>query len=220
MIDSQPGELDISDAELACLTETVGEDSVVMALTMPETATEEDAAALLTCMEDDTLLRWYLTPFLQQTGALSPESSSCIRSGFATTDIAALMLAVATGQGGEPSDEAAAMMTAMAGFLVTLSCLNEEEFLSAAPALGIAPEEQARFPMRDGTVGRAGRNGSPHGPRRLARLCNYCKRQRLAKSNWAADSPPSSVIPLVAGKRDDTAVRPVTNTNSARTVIR
>ena len=144
-MDSQPGELDVSDAELACLTETVSEDSVVMTLTMPEMATEEDAAALLTCMEDDTLLRWYLTPFLQQTGALSPESSSCIRSGFATTDIAALMLAVATGQGREPSDEAAAMMTAMAGFLVTLSCLNEEEFLSAAPALGIAPEEQAGF---------------------------------------------------------------------------
>ena len=142
-VGSQPPVLDVSDAEQACLSENIGDDRLQTLLVSPEMGTDEEREALLTCMEDDTLLRFYLTPFLQQIGPLSAESSACIRGGFENTDIAALMRAVAM-EGGDQDDEAA-MMQAMAGFIVTLSCLSEEEFTTAAPALDMNPEERDGF---------------------------------------------------------------------------
>ena len=142
-VGSQPLVLDVSDAEKACLSENIGDNRLQLLLVSPEMGTDEERTALLTCMEDDTLLRFYLTPFLQETGPLSAESSACIRGGFENTDIAALMRAVAM-EGGDQGDEAA-MMQAMAGFIVTLSCLSEEEFMTAAPALDMDPEERDGF---------------------------------------------------------------------------
>jgi hypothetical protein len=40
------------------------------------------------------------------------------------------------------SDDEAAMMGSMAAFLVMLSCLNEEEWEAASPALELRPEDR------------------------------------------------------------------------------
>ena len=88
----------------------------------------EETAALIQCLEDETLLRLFLTGLIGQTGPLSAETSTCVRSGFANFDLRSVMLATPA-----ESNEAAAMAVSMAGFLLTLSCLSEEEWQAVGP---------------------------------------------------------------------------------------
>ena len=113
-------------------------------LNSPEWATDKERLALIGCLEDDAMLRLFLTPVLTATGPLSAESSECLRSGFADTDVGALMLATTGEPGANPNAEAA-MAVAMVSFMVSLSCLNEAEFRTAGPTMGIAPEEYENF---------------------------------------------------------------------------
>ena len=69
------------------------------------TVPPEETAALIQCLEDETLLRLFLTGLI---GPLSAETSTCVRSGFANFDLRSVMLATPA-----ESNEAAAM----AGFL-------------------------------------------------------------------------------------------------------
>ena len=103
----------------------------------PDLVSPEEAAESIQCLEQETLLRLFLTGLTGQTGPLSGETSACVRSGFADLDLRAIMLATS----GE-SDEAAAMVGSMAGFLVTLSCLNEEEWQAAGPSLSLGPDDR------------------------------------------------------------------------------
>ena len=103
----------------------------------PDLVSPEEAAELIQCLEQETLLRLFLTGLIGQIGPLSGETSACVRSGFADFDLRAIMLATS----GE-SEEAAAMVGSMAGFLVTLSCLNEEEWQAAGPSLGLGSDDR------------------------------------------------------------------------------
>ena len=131
--DAQPPVIDVSDEEEACLVAALGVDAV-QGLASAETVTEEVAESVLTCLENETLLRLYLTPFLQQTGPLSAESSTCIRSGFGETDFDSLLRFAGEEQDGPPADEMA-MMAGMTTFIVTLSCLDDDEFAKVAPSM-------------------------------------------------------------------------------------
>lgn len=131
----------LSGAEQACVSENIDPDLIMLAVVAPDLAQDEEAAALVGCLEEEALLRLYLTPALGQAGPLSAESSACIRSSFAEVDLSEVMTtSVSAGPG---QDSEAAMVAMMAGFFATLSCLNEEEFQAAAPALGMVPEDQA-----------------------------------------------------------------------------
>ena len=135
--------LDVSDAEMACLTDSLG-DKLVATLAAPDAALPEDAKSIVDCLEDDTLLRLFLMQFLLQTGPLSVESSECIRSGFGDTDLRPTLTSTAAGQGGQPSDPAAEMAGMMA-FIVTLSCLDDDEFAKIAPVFELNPNEREGF---------------------------------------------------------------------------
>ena len=100
---------------------------------------DQEMAPFIGCLEQDTVLRLFLTPFLDQTGPLSAESSGCLRQSYADADLAALFLEAASGPSEDPGAAMGRMMTSL---FVTFSCLNEEEFRAAGPALGMAPEEQ------------------------------------------------------------------------------
>ena len=115
-----------------------------MLATTPELATEAEREAFLGCLEHDARLRLLLTPVLNATGPLSVESSTCMRSSYADTDLAALMSSVAAEPGTGPEAEAA-MAQGMVMFFVSLSCLNEEEFQTASVAMGLAPGERENF---------------------------------------------------------------------------
>ena len=125
----------VSNAEQVCLSENIDPDGLMLLVETPELATGEEAATMIGCLEHETLLRLFLTAVLEQTGPLSAESSVCIRDGFADIDLAAVMMVTGTESGEDPEAEAGMM----AGFFSALSCLNEEEFQAASPALGMNP---------------------------------------------------------------------------------
>ena len=135
---------DVSSSESMCLSDNIPSDRLAVLATTPELATEAEREAFIGCLEHDTLLRMLLTPVLNATGPLSVESSACIHSSYADTDLAALMSSVAADAGTGPEAEAA-MAQGMVTFFVSLSCRNEEEFQTASVAMGLAPGERENF---------------------------------------------------------------------------
>ncbi len=129
---------DLSGAEQSCLLGNVDSQRLMALLSGPEFASPEETVEFVQCLEDETLLRLFLTGLIGQTRSLSEETSTCVRSGFADFDLRATMLSSASGPGGEE----AAMVGSMAGFFLTLSCLNEEEWRIASPTLGLGPDDR------------------------------------------------------------------------------
>lgn len=142
-LSAQPPTLDVSADEEACLTAALGA-GFAQALAVPDSVTEEVSEAALGCLEEESILRLFLTPFLALTGPLSAESSECIRTGFGDTDYAMLMRTAAAQQGGQAGGEMA-MMAGMTTMIVTLSCLDDDEFQKVAPTFGVAPGEREGF---------------------------------------------------------------------------
>lgn len=134
----------VSEPERACMTERATLEQLAILARSPELASAEERQVLLGCLEDDTTLQLFLTPMLSATGPLSEESSACLRAGYGGTDLGALMLA-ASGEPAVNPDAESAMAMAMVSFMVSLSCLSEEEFSAAAPSLGVSPEEYENF---------------------------------------------------------------------------
>ena len=124
----------LSPDELSCVLQNADPQVLQKLLSAPDTATPEEAEGFITCLEDETLLTFFLVPFTSQFGALSEETSACLRGGFEGIDLRALML----GSFASPDAEAV-MISGMTGFIVTLSCLNQEEWELASPALELGP---------------------------------------------------------------------------------
>ena len=137
MDDPQAFLAELSSVEQSCVSESVAPDRMQALLTSPDLATPEEGAALLQCLEDETVTRLFLTGLIGGIGPLSADTSACIRTGFEGLDIRATMLAATGGAG-----EEAAMMGGMAALFLTLSCLNEEEWQTAASSLGMNPDER------------------------------------------------------------------------------
>ncbi len=124
----------LSPDELGCVLEKADPEALMKLASAPETATPEEAEGFVGCLGDEALLSFFLMPFTSQTGALSQETSACIRTGFESFDLGTLLV----GSYASPDDEAA-MVTGMTGFIVTLSCLNEDEWEAASPTLELGP---------------------------------------------------------------------------------
>ena len=127
----------LSDAERSCVSENSGPQALMALLDAPELASPDEAEQLIQCLEDETLMRLFLTGLIGQAGTLSEETSACIRGGFSGFDLRSMMLASAAG-----GDEEAGMAGGMAAFFLTLSCLDEDEWAAAAPALDMAPGDR------------------------------------------------------------------------------
>ena len=126
---------DLSDAELSCLSEIGDPQQLVTLMNSPDLASPQERDAMVGCLEHETLLKLFLNGFTDQTGPLSDDTSACVSAGFQNFDLRAMMLANQEGPGAQ-----AAMVKGMAGILITLSCLNEEEWQAASPALDLPPE--------------------------------------------------------------------------------
>ncbi|MCY4557012.1 MAG: hypothetical protein OXF79_11655 [Chloroflexi bacterium] len=135
---------DLSEAERSCLSGAMAPERLAAVLSDPQLADDAERATVLDCLQHETSLRLLLTPVLSATGPLSPESSECLRSSYAATDLRALMATLtAASDPGSPGE--ASQVAGMVTFVVSLSCLSEEEFQVAAPAMGIAPGERENF---------------------------------------------------------------------------
>ena len=126
---------DLSAAELSCLSEIGDPQQLLALMNNPELAPPQERDAMVRCLEHETLLRIFLNGFTGQTGPLSDDTSACVSAGLQNFDLHAMMLTNPEGPGGQ-----AAMVKGMAGLLITLSCLNEEEWQAASPALDLQPE--------------------------------------------------------------------------------
>ena len=127
----------LSDTERSCVPENSDPRALMALLGAPELASPDEAEQLIQCLEDETLMRLFLTGLIGQAGMLSEGTSECIRGGFSGFDLRSMMLTSATG-----GDEGAGMAGGMAAFFLTLSCLDEDEWAAADPALGVAPGDR------------------------------------------------------------------------------
>ena len=124
---------ELSDAERACLPQNSDPQQLMALLSTPELASSEETAELIQCLGDETLLRLFLAGLIGQTGPLTEETSKCVRSGFADFDVRAVRPAGVV---------ESAMVGDIAAFLLTLSCLNEEEWQAVGPSLEMGPEDR------------------------------------------------------------------------------
>ena len=108
----------------------------------------QEAAALIDCLGDDTLMRVFLSGMLTGIGPLSQDTADCIRAGFASLDLRATMLA-----GAAESNPGAAMAGSMAAMFLSLSCLNEAEWQAATPTLELNPNDRETLQCLRETLG-------------------------------------------------------------------
>ena len=127
---------ELSESELACLTGVADIGRLMAVFAAPELASPEERTKFVGCLEDESLLRVFLTDMIEGSGPLSVETSACIRTGMEGVDLRTVM--ASSPEGGEE----AAMAGSMSAFILTLMCLNDEEWEGAAAMLGSAPEER------------------------------------------------------------------------------
>lgn len=128
---------ELSQVELTCIAESGDLQGTLTTLQAPELASPEEVEELLLCLRDGTVLRLFLSGLIGPIGPLSGETSACLRAGFTGVDLRSIMLAgVAGGQEGQ------VMADSMAAFLLAMSCLNEDEWEIAAPAMGMASSDR------------------------------------------------------------------------------
>ena len=127
-------EYGLSQAELACFSESGDPAGLARALNEPGSATRKQQGKLLDCLEDDTLGKLFLSGLVGDSGPLSLETSTCIQAAFDEINPRTVMTA---GMEGNPG---AAMAGSMAAFSVTQACLTDEEWETSQ--MGISPAER------------------------------------------------------------------------------
>ncbi len=125
----------VSEGERVCVAAVVTPERLEELMADASSATDDEGMVMVNCLERDTMLRLFLAGILDQTGPLTVETSQCIRAGFESVDIGSAMTALASTQSG--SGDPSAGLSLFAGVFSALSCLNEEEWEAAAPALGM-----------------------------------------------------------------------------------
>ena len=126
---------ELSSGEQSCISDNVDPQQLPLLMSGSE-ADPENAGPLINCLEDETLLRMFVTGLITLATPLSVETSACIRGGLEGIDMRSVMSAGAEG------DEQAAMVGSMSAFMLTLSCLNDEEWQAASAATGMDPGER------------------------------------------------------------------------------
>ena len=122
----------LSVAELGC----IGEDPerMISALTGDRPGSMEEQAKLVGCLDDDSVNQLFMATIVPVP--LGEETSACVQGGLEVIDPRAVMTA---GLDGDPQK---AMAGSMAAFSVAVACLNDEEWVKAAPRLGMEPEDR------------------------------------------------------------------------------
>ena len=99
-------------------------------------ASAGEQVALMDCLEDETVLRVFLGGLTGGLKELEAGTSSCVRRGTEPLDLRSVT------SSGLRGDEESALGGTIAGLLVVSGCLSEEEFIVAAPALGMGPGDR------------------------------------------------------------------------------
>ena len=99
-----------SESELTCLAGVADVERLLQLFASPEKASPEERTKVLGCLQDETLLRYFLTVVVQASAPLSAESSGCIRTAVEALDLRTLI------QSGTAGSEQAAMAALLGAF--------------------------------------------------------------------------------------------------------
>ncbi len=132
---------ELSARERTCLGDNgIGPGELGALSDPPPGGSPQVTAAVVNCLQDDTVLRLFLTQLVGQVESFEMETAACIREGFVPLDLRALLAPSVAGQA--PANSLALSMAALA---VSVSCLNDAEWETYAPRLGMAPGDRAGF---------------------------------------------------------------------------
>ena len=126
--------------ELSCLMEGADIERLVELQADPSLATPEETEKAIGCLGNESALRAFLTELIGLTGPLSEGTSACLRTGFGTFDIRSVMLARQVAE-----DQEASLLGSASAFVLTLSCLNEEEWKSYVPPIIMNPDDRGKL---------------------------------------------------------------------------
>ena len=132
---------ELSAGERSCLGDKgIGPSELGMLSDPPPGGSPETTAAIVNCLQDDTVLRLFLTQLVGQVEPFDAVTAACIQEGFVPLDLRALLAPAVAGQA--PANSLALSMAAMS---VSVACLSDAEWETYAPRLGMAPGDRAGF---------------------------------------------------------------------------
>ncbi len=141
MDDTQQFFAELSPRERTCLRDKgMGPRELAMLSNPPSGGSPETTTSIVNCLQDDTVLRLFLTQLVGQVEPFEMETAACIREGFVPLDLRALLAPSVAGQA--PANSLALSMAALA---VSVSCLSDAEWENYAPRLGMVPGDRAGF---------------------------------------------------------------------------
>jgi hypothetical protein len=129
---------ELSSSEHSCIIDNdIGQEGLAQITGASPDTTAEAIAPIIACLEDETVLRLFLTFLVRPITAFSPETSACISEGFAPLDLRQLLVPPAAGD--TPVNSLALGMAALS---VSVVCMNGDEWETYAPKLGMQPEDR------------------------------------------------------------------------------
>ena len=128
----------LSPREQSCLGDKgIGTQELLQMTGRSSGGSPETTADIVNCLQDDTVLRLFLTTLVGQVEPFSTETSTCIREGFVPIDLRGLLAPAVAGLTTGNS-----LALSMAALNVSVVCMNDEEWETYAPELGMKPEDR------------------------------------------------------------------------------
>ena len=130
----------LSDGEQSCLSDKdIGPQDITQMTGRAPGSSPETTAAIINCLQEETVLRMFLTTLVGQVEPFSQDTSGCIREGFIPLDLRGLLAPAVAG-----NTPANSLALGMAALNVTVVCMNDDEWETYAPRLGMQPEDRER----------------------------------------------------------------------------
>ena len=130
-------ESSLSESEQSCLADTADHERLIQLLNSPDLATPEEEGLLANCLEDEMVLRLFLTRIVGSEILVGQDTSSCLRSGLKGVDLRSIVLSSAT----DEAQQEVSLALSLSAFLLTVSCLSEDEWAATAPTLDLSPAD-------------------------------------------------------------------------------
>lgn len=194
----------LSPEERSCLNDGgIGPQELQSMAAPPPGGSGETTLAIINCLRDETVLRLFLTQLIGQVEPFTPETSTCIREGFVPLDLRGMLTPAVVGDA--PANSLALSMAALS---VSVGCLNDAEWETYAPRLGMNPADRevaaCLFEQLGGpkelaeAMSSAGRGGTPE---ELIRAGETCGLEGMAPSGdgMPQQQPATQRVPVDPG---------------------
>ncbi len=126
----------LSPGERSCLSDSdIGPQELLQMTGRSPGGSPEITATVIDCLGDDMVLRLFLTTLVGQVEPFSRETSMCIREGLVPLDLRGMLAPAVAGFA-----PANSLVLGMVALNVSVVCMNDDEWATYAPRLGMPPE--------------------------------------------------------------------------------